>query len=1033
MIERLVEVALRQRFLVGLAAIVLLVYGTWATTKLPVAAFPDVTNVQVTVNTEATGLSAEDVEQLITFPVESAVTGLPGVVVVRSISKFGLSVVTVVFEDDVDIYFARQLVFERLALARDGIPEGLAEPEMGPITTGLGQIFQYTLEGGGYDSMELRTLNDWVVKFQLQAVPGVTDVLSFGGEVRQYQVQVWPDRLLRYQLTIDDISEAIDNNNRNAGGQYLVGRSEQVVIRGVGLLRGGREGLKDIGNIVVQSHDGTPVRVSDVARIEYGGEIRQGAVSKNGAGEVVSGIVLQLQGANTREVIKGVRARMDAIQRSLPEGVEIVPYYDQAELTDRATKTVLRALLESAVLIVLVLFFFMGNIRAAITVVASVPVSILFAVIMMRQFGLDANLMSLGGLAIGIGMMVDGSVVMVENIFRLLAERQEDLSRAEVVSAAARDVARPVFFAVLIIVVVFLPLFTLQGVEGKLFSPMAFTISFAMAGSLVTALALIPSLCLGMLSGRIREEEPPLMRWLKAGYRPLIDLAVRYRRATVGGAVLLLACSLACVPLLGTEFVPELEEGTINMRVTMAPTVSLPQALEIGARLERRVLQYPEVTYALSRIGRAELGGDPEPVSNNEIYIGMHSPEDFRWVTAKDRAGLVEVMSADLSAEFPGLLFNFSQPIATRVDELLSGVKAQIAVKIFGDDLDRLSEISGQIEKKIRAIEGAADVQIEQVEGEAQLVVRPRRAVMARYGINVADVMEVIEHSVGGESATEILEGNRRFAVYVRVVEEIRSSPEAIGRLLVPAPGGALVALSQVAEVTLEEAPPTISREQSQRRVVVQCNVRGRDMGGFVAEAQAAVAKLDLPSGYHVEWGGQFENQARAQKTLMVVVPLSLFLIFLFLFLSFASVKQALLVISNVPFAVIGGIFALLVSGQFLSVPSAVGFIAVFGVAVLNGVVLVSCINGLRDGTRSVDEAVKGGAMQRMRPVMMTASVAMLGLIPLLLSQGVGSEVQRPLATVVVGGLLTSTPLTLLVLPALYSWFLGSTDDAEPT
>ncbi len=1032
MIELIIKLALRQRFLVGLGAVIVLLYGGWAATKLPVAAFPDVSNVQVTVNTEAAGLSAEDVEQLITFPVESAMTGLPGVEAVRSISKFGLSVVTVVFDDDVDIYFGRQLVFERLATARDRIPEGLAEPEMGPITTGLGQIFQYTLEGGGLDAMELRTLNDWVVKFQLRAVAGVADVLSFGGEVRQYQVQVLPDRLLRYQLTMEDIAEAIDSNNRNAGGQYLVGKSEQLVIRGVGLLRGQREGLEDIGNVVIQTRDGTPIRVRDVARLEYGGEIRQGAVSKDGRGEVVSGIVLQLQGANTREVIADVRARIAEIALTLPDGVEIVPYYDQAELTDRAVTTVVDALLESAILIVLILFFFMGNVRAALTVVASIPISILIAVIMMKLLGLDANLMSLGGLAIGIGMMVDGSVVMVENIFRLLAEREEGSSRAEVVAEASLQVARPVFFAVLIIVVVFLPLFTLQGVEGKLFGPMAFTISFAMVGSLVAALALIPLLSEGMLRGHLSEEDPRLMRWLKAGYRPVLTLAVRHRKATAGSALALLVVALASMSLLGTEFVPELEEGTINVRVTMAPTISLPQALEIGARLEERVLKYPEVTYALSRIGRAELGGDPEPVSNNEIYIGMRSPEEFDWVTAQDRAGLVEVMSKDLSAEFPGLMFNFSQPIATRVDELLSGVKAQIAVKIFGDDLDELARLAGEIEGVIRGIDGAADVQVEQIEGEAQLVVTPRREVMARYGINVSDVMEVVEHGVGGEAATEILEGNRRFDVYVRVAEELRSSPEAIGRLLVPTPGGELVALSQVADLIIEEAPPAISREQTQRRVVVQCNVRGRDMGGFVAEAQSVMAqKVDLPTGYRLEWGGQFESQARAQRTLMVVVPLSLFLIFLFLFLSFGSVGQALLVISNVPFAVIGGIFALLVSGQFLSVPSAVGFIAVFGVAVLNGVVLVSCINGLCDRGAAISEAVVEGAMQRLRPVMMTAAVAMLGLIPLLLSEGVGSEVQRPLATVVVGGLLTSTPLTLLVLPALYGWFVRPRVEVE--
>ncbi len=1025
MIGRIVEAALQQRFLVGVLCVVLLVYGSYVTLRLPVAAFPDVTNVQVQLNTEAAGLSAEDVEQLITFPVESAMTGLPDVVTVRSVSRFGLSVVTVVFEDDVDIYFARQLVFERLATARDRIPEGLAEPEMGPITTGLGQIFQYTLVSESHSIMELRTLNDWVVKFQLRAVPGVTDVLSFGGDVRQYQVQVDPSRLLQYDLTLDDVSDAIAANNRNAGGQYLVGRSEQLVIRGVGLIRGAREGLTDIGNIVLRAVDGTPIRVRDVAQVEYGGEVRQGAVSQNGRGEVVSGIVLQLQGANTREVIYRVREQVVEIQRSLPEGVRIVPYYDQADLTDRAVGTVTDALLQSAVLIVLVLFLFMGNVRAAITVIASIPLSLLLAFIMMDQVGLDANLMSLGGLAIGIGMMVDGSIVIVENIFRTLAERDDDTQdRKEVIVEAAGEVARPVFFAVLIIIVVFLPLFTLHGVEGKLFSPMAFTTSFAMLGALVTALAVVPALTALLLRGKLKAKDPLVVHLLKKVYRPLLGWTMRHRLVTVGISLALLAAALSIVPLLGTEFVPELEEGTICIRVTMAPTVSLPQAVEIAARLERRLLQYPEVSYALSRIGRAELGGDPEPVSNNEIYVGMRSPADSEDGAPVDRAALVERMSADLSAEFPGLLFNFSQPIATRVDELLSGVKAQIAIKVFGDDLEELAELGSRVEQVVRTIDGAADVQLERIEGEAQLVIRARREDMARHSVNVADVMEIVEHAVGGETATEILEGNRRFDVYVRVARELRSNPESIGRLLVPTTCGALISLAQVADIGFEEAPPTISREQTQRRVVVQCNVRGRDMGGFVAEAMEAVAReVPLPTGYRVEWGGQFENQQRAQRTLVLVVPVCLGLIFLLLYLSFGSVRNAILIILNVPFALIGGVFALALSEQYLSVPSSVGFIAIFGVAVQNGVVMVSCFNDLKRRGLPLEEAVIAGALLRLRPVLMTALTTAFGLLPLLLATGIGSEVQRPLATVVSGGLISSTLLTLLVVPTLYGWF----------
>ncbi len=1031
MIESIVAAALRQRFLVGVFSMALVLYGGYVTMHLPVAAFPDVTNIQVQVNTEASGLSATDVEQLISFPVETSMMGLPGVAEVRSLSKFGLSVVTVVFEDDVDIYFARQLVFARLAQARERIPEGLGSPQMGPITTGLGQIYQYTIEGEGRSAMELRTMNDWIVKYQLRGVPGVADVLSFGGEVRQYQVQLDPDRLLRYDLTIDEVAEAVSRNNRNAGGQYLVGASEQLVVRGVGLIRGRREGLTDIENIVIRSEDGIPVYVKDVAVVEYGAEVRQGAVSLNGQGEVVCGIVLQLQGANTREVIQRVRERIESIQASLPEDVRIVPFYDQGELTDKAVETVTRALFESAVLIIGMLFLFLGNIRAALVVVSSIPLSLLVAFIMMDRAGLDANLMSLGGLTIGIGMMVDGSIVMVENIFRLLAERPGD-NRLVLVRRAAREVARPVFFAVLIIVAVFLPLFTLEGVEGKLFGPLAFTISFAMAGSLVTALVVVPVLTTILLKGRLNEKEPAFIRLIKSRYQPILAWALSHRRTTLLGALGLLAAALATSPFLGTEFVPELEEGTMTVRVTMLPSVSLPQALEIGKRLELRFLEYPEVTYALSRIGRAEVGGDPEGVSNNEIFVGLHPPDEFDWVTAPNRLALAERMADEFSQDFPGVLFNFSQPIATRVDELLSGVKAQIAIKIFGDDLDTLASLGSQVEGIIRGISGAADVQLEQIEGEAQLVVRADRDAMARYGVNVSDVMDVVQNGIGGEAATEVLEANRRFDVYLRVDESRRSSIETIGRLLVPGAGSARVPLSQVAKIGVEEAPPQVSHEEGQRRVVVQCNVRGRDMGGFVAEARRAIQRqVPMPPGYRTEWGGQFENQERAQATLMVVVPISMLIILLLLFLSFNTLRHSLLVISNVPFALIGGIFALAVSGQYLSVPSAVGFIAVFGVAVLNGVVLVSCINTHYRKGQTVMDAAAQGAMQRLRPVLMTASVAMLGLIPLLLSSGVGSEVQRPLATVVVGGLITSTPMTLLVLPVLYTLFIHRQPEVE--
>lgn len=1022
MIDKIIEMALRQRFFAVLLAIGLIGFGIYSTLRLNVDAFPDVTNIQVQINTEASGLAAVEVEQLITFPIESVMNGLPDVTAVRSISKTGLSVVTVVFEDDIDIYFARQLVLERLQLAKERIPEGLGDPEMGPITSGLGQIYKYILVGEGKSPMELRTINDWLVKFQLRTVPGVTDVLSNGGDVRQYQVQVDPNKLLKYDLTINDLRESISSNNRNAGGWYLEGAQEQLVVRGVGWIQGGRAGLVDIENIVLKSNDGTPVYVRDVADVAYGSEIRQGAVTMNGEGEVVMGIVLQLKGANTKAVIDGVRRKIEAVQNTLPEGVRIVPVYDQADLVEKAVSTVQNALIEAAILIIIVLAIFLWDVRSAFVVLCSSPISILIAFIVMRWFGLSANLQSLGGLAIAIGMMVDGSIVVVENVVRHLSEpnhAKESLPHR--VLRAVREVGQPVFFAVLIIIVVFLPLFTLEGVEGKLFKPMAFSVAFAMLGSLIVALTLVPVLCSLLLKEAADEKESFIVRALKNIYKPVLTFALARRGFVIGCAVIGLGSSLATVPFLGTEFVPELDEGTMSIRVTMNPSISLEESKRIAARLERKLKKYPEVTYVFSQIGRPELGGDPEPISNNELNVGLKPQSE--WTTADSRQQLIRILQQDLS-EHPGILLNFSQPIATRVDELLSGVKAQIAIKLFGEDLEVLQEKGREIEAAVKTISGAADVQMEQISGEAQLVIEADRSELARYGLNVAQVMDIVSTAVGGEAVSEVIEGQRRFDVYLRMARIYRNDPAAIGNLWLSGNDGLRVPLSQVAKIRLVEGTPTVSREDAQRRVVIQANVRDRDMGGFVKEAQNIVAdRIKLPSGYFVTWGGQFENQQRAQRTLTIVVPVCLGLIFLLLYMSFNSIGNAVLIMLNVPFSLIGGIFALALSGQYLSVPSSVGFIALFGVAVLNGVVMVSYFNALvRDGM-PVDEAVATGAMMRLRPVLMTATVASLGLIPLLLSTGIGSEVQRPLATVVVGGLVTSTLLTLIVLPALYKWF----------
>ncbi len=1055
MLNKLIDFAVCSRLLVVLGLLALIAGAVLILPRLNLDAFPDVTNVQVQINTEARGLAAEEVEQLITYPVESVMYALPDVEEVRSISKTGLSVITVVFKEGTDIYFARQLVFERLQAARERIPEGIGTPEMGPNTSGLGQVFQYILRTDDperFDAITLRSLNDWVVKLLLMPVDGVTDVLSFGGEVRQYQVMLDPQRLLAYHLTGDDVAAAIEANNRNAGGWYMDRGEEQLVIRGVGWVRSGEDGLRDIGNIPIKEADGTAVRVRDVASVRFGPEIRQGAVTLTTRdaegrplplGEVVAGIVLKRMGANTKATIDGIKERLPVIQAALPEGVTLEPFYDQAELVSQAVNTVTTALLQAFVLIVVILMLFMVNLRATFLVLISIPISIGLALMVMAGWGMSANLMSLGGLAIAIGMMVDGSVVIMERIFSHLAhpDAEHEAHARELapgdpdprwavqdregiplrIQEAAREVGRPVFFAVMIIIIVFAPLFTLQGVEGKLFQPMAVSIVLAMLASLLVALVVVPALATYFFRRGVQEKESPIMPPLDRLYRRLLDAALARPRWIIGAAAALFAGALALVPHLGTEFVPELEEGTLNIRVTLGPSSSLDTSLAVAQKLEAELMTFPEVTYVSSRVGRAEIGGDPEPVSNVEIFVGLKPVAE--WTSAKSRKELQKLMEARMSIH-PGLLFSFSQPIATRVDELLSGVKAQLAIKLFGPDLDVLAEKGREIEALVKRVRGTQDVAMEQIAGEAQLVVRPDRDVLARYGIPVAQVMDLVADGIGGVSAGQVIRGNERYDIYVRLAPEYRRDVEAIRNLLLLAPSGAWVRLGDVARVAIESGPPQIRRDDVQRRVVIQSNVFGRDMGGLVAELQQRIEReVDLPPGYSVVFGGQFENQQRAQARLMIVVPLSLALIFLLLYFAFRSAGQALLIMLNVPLALIGGIAALYFSGQYLSVPGSIGFIALFGIAVLNGVVMVNAINVLREGGRTLREAVFEGARSRLRPVLMTAVTTALGLIPMLLSSGVGSEVQRPLATVVVGGIVTSTLLTLFVLPALYAFF----------
>ena len=1056
MLNRIIDWSVTNRLLVVIALLALIVSATLIIPRLNLDAFPDVTNVQVSINTEAPGLASEEVEQLITFPIEAVMYALPDVEEVRSISKTGLSGITVVFKEGMDIYFARQLVFERLQSAKELIPEGVGTPEIGPNTSGLGQIYQYLLladTDSGYDAMALRSLNDWVVKLLLMPVEGVTDVLAFGGDVRQYQVNLNPSRLLAYGLNQQDVVDALENNNSNAGGWYMNRGQEQLVIRGVGWLSHDEQGLEELRQIPLKTVDGIVVTVAQVATVRLGSEIRQGAVTmtrRNAQGgievlgEVVAGIVLKRMGANTKATIDGINSRVALIQQALPEGVRFEAYYDQADLITQAVKTVVDALLLAFVFIVVVLALFLMNLRATFLVLISIPISIGIALMIMAWFGLSANLMSLGGIAVAIGMLVDGSVVMVDNMFKHLSHPDaehdpevqvrvgaEDADPHDVthdrqgielrLQEAGKEVVRPIFFAAAIILVVFMPLFSFEGVEAKLFQPMAVSIMLAIVAAVFVALIIVPALASYLFRRGVRERESFVLKPLDKLYRWGLKLALRLPALVIGCAVILVVAALAVLPQLGTEFVPELEEGTINLRITLAPSSSLETTLEVAPKLEAMLLEFPEVTYALSRIGRPEIGGDPEPVNNIEIYIGLKPVAE--WTSATNRQALQELMEIKLE-QHPGLLLNFSQPIATRVDELLSGVKAQLAIKLFGPDLKVLAEQGQAIEKVVKGVEGARDVAMEQIAGEAQLVVRPDRKQLSRYGLAVGDVMAVVRDGLGGREAGQIISGNERYDIYVRLDQAFRNNPDAIADLRLQSPTGSWVRLGDVAQISIESGPPQVRRDDVQRRVVIQANVQGRDMGSVVADIRQAIEEqVQLPSGYSVDIGGQFENQQRAQKRLSMVVPLSLALIALLLYFAFNSVGQAMLILVNVPLAVIGGVFSLYLSGQYLSVPSSIGFITLFGVAVLNGVVMVESINQrIADGL-SVDEAIFSGATSRLRPVLMTAITSALGLIPMILSTGVGAEIQRPLATVIVGGLITATFLTLFVLPTLFAWF----------
>ena len=1049
MLEHILRFALKQKMLMILGAVVLIGAGAFAWQKLPIDAFPDVTNVQVMILAEAPGMAPSEVERLITAPIEVEMGGLPKVKQVRSSSKAGLSQVIIVFDDDADTYFTRQVVFERLAAAKEKLPEGV-EPEMGPISTGLGEIYQYSLESGyycpkhttvwsrgegkcdqcgavmaksEYDLIGLRTLQNWLVTPQLRRLEGVNEVNSFGGLVKQFHVVPKPDLLLKYKITAAEILEALQKNNANASGGFLVQDWEQMNVVSRGLIRD----MRDIEGIVLKAEDGSPVYLKDVADVKIGHQTRNGVVTKDGRGEAVLGMAIMLKGANSKEVVDRVKATIPEIQKSLPPGVKIVPFYDRTDLIQACIKTVSKSIAEGVILIVLILFLILWDMRAALIVALLLPMTAAAAFILMGWQGLTANLMSLGGLAIALGMIVDGAIVITENISRHMREKaNSSQSRLEIAYDAAKEVVRPVAFSFLIIVIVFMPLFSLGSTEGKWFKPLALTMIFALIGSLVVTLTVIPALGALLVKRKPESEHGnPLIRAILRGYMPVLSLAMKGRWISIGIAVAVMVASFAVLPMIGTEFLPPLDEGAIAINVVRLPTASVEGSAIQCTELERRLLaKFPEITSVVSKTGRAEISEDPMGPEQSDLLI-MLKPKD-QWSKGMTKEKLVRGINLELGA-IPGLRPAFSQPIALRVNELLSGIKSDVAIKVIGDDIDRLRETGERIAPILAGIEGAEDVKIEQVSGFSQLEVRHKREVMARHKINAEDINSLIETAVGGKVATAMFEGQRRFDVLVRFPEDKRNTPDRIGSLMIPSPTGYNVPLSDLAEIKETQVPAQISREDSMRRLLVECNVRGRDMGSFVAEAKEKLAGVEgqLPTGYRMAWGGQFENQQRAMARLKIVVPVAIGLIFLLLFMSLGSIKSALLVLINLPFALVGGILAIYLLGINMSVSASIGFIALFGVAVSNGLILVSFFDQLRAGGRSVQEAVFEACRLRVRPLMMTSLAVLLGLIPMLLSSGSGSEIQRPLVAVIFGGMVSSLALTLIILPVLYALVNG--------
>ncbi|AEP10997.1 efflux RND transporter permease subunit [Chloracidobacterium thermophilum] len=1036
MLDRILRFSATHPLLILIGVLLLVLAGLDAFRRLPIDAVPDVTNNQVQILTSAPALTPLEIERQVTFPIETALAGLTGVEEIRSLSKFGLSAVTVVFDDDMDIYRARQLVFERLAAARDQIPPGSGAPMLGPITTGLGEVYQYELRaapGSGYDAMGLRTIQDWIVRRQLLGTPGVAEVNSYGGLSKQYQVRIEPSRLQAYGLTLREVMDAVVRNNANVSGGAIVHAQEQFLLRGVGLA----QSVEDLARIVVATgRGGTPILVRDLGEVVCAPPaVRQGAVTADGAGETVCGIALMLKGANARTVTQNVAERLAEIAPTLPPGVHIVPFYDRAELVGRTIRTVIWNLTEGALIVIGVLVLLLGHWPSALLVATVIPLSMLGAAVGMQMLGLSGNLMSLG--AIDFGLIVDGAVILTENSIRRVAEHQHALGRRlttaerqEVVVAASSEVRRATMFGEIIIALVYVPLLALRGIEGKMFAPMALTVMCALASAAVLSLTYIPAMLVFVLRGSVAEHEVWLIRLAKRGYGPVFAWMRRQRAQATAVAFGLVLLSGALVMSLGAEFIPRLEEGALAVQIQRLPSVSVAEAVRTATEAERVLLEFPEVTKVVTKNGSAEIATDPMGIELGDIYIGLKPPAE--WKTARTREELVAAMAAALRQRIPEARFSFSQPIELRVAELISGVKSDVAVKVFGDDLEVLRDRAERIAQVLTRIPGAADVKLETIAGIPQVQIVPNRPALARYGLSVEDVNLLVESLVVGREVGTVYEGERRFPLVVRLGETSTRRIEDIAAQVLLTPTGARVPLAAVAEVTLVEGPAQVSREHGRRRMVVECNVRGRDVAGFVAEARSKLkASVDLPPGYRLVFGGQFENLQRAAARLAVVVPVALLLIYALLYTSFGQARAAALVFTGVPFAAVGGVAALALRGMPFSISAGVGFIALFGVAVLNGLVLVSAMKQLRRQGLTLEAAVREGALTRVRPVLTTALVASLGFLPMATATSAGAEVQRPLATVVIGGLVTATLLTLLLLPALYEWVEQAADTPE--